>query len=171
MDKNRGFTLLELLVVIAIIAVLASIIIASLSKARRRARDVARAAEIKVLTTVIEEYANTYTHYPVTYTPPGIQWKLCECISNPNDYIPGVVPDLIARLPRDPLPCPNVSSEKGFCYQSDGRDYKLVVHPEGTVIMSLQDPRWDGGPNWCVIDGTGLQHYTTYTAGAACWAI
>ena len=47
--KSRGFTLIELMVVIAIIGMLSSVVLASLSSARVKARNVARNYEIEQL--------------------------------------------------------------------------------------------------------------------------
>jgi prepilin-type N-terminal cleavage/methylation domain-containing protein len=52
--KNKGFTLIELLVVIAVLGILATLIIASLSRARNEAKDVAILAEIQGLKTSVE---------------------------------------------------------------------------------------------------------------------
>ena len=62
--KLRGFTLIELLVVIAIIAILASIILASLNSARIKSRDTRRVADVKELQNALELYNNSNGQYP-----------------------------------------------------------------------------------------------------------
>lgn len=61
--KKKGFTLIELLVVIAIIGVLASIVLASLNSARRKARDARRIADIKELQLALELYFDSNDAY------------------------------------------------------------------------------------------------------------
>src|SRR3989344_6530205 len=65
---TRGFTLIELLVVIAIIAILASIIIASLNTERIKSRDARRVADLKTLQTALELYSSDNAAYPILTT-------------------------------------------------------------------------------------------------------
>lgn len=62
----KGFTLIELLTVIAIIALLASIILASLSTARLRSRDAKRVSDIKNIELALSLYYNDHSVYPAT---------------------------------------------------------------------------------------------------------
>lgn len=70
---NRGFTLVELLVVIAIIGLLASVVLTSLSSARRKSRDAKRVADMKQLATAMELYFNDFSGYPLTANIAALQ--------------------------------------------------------------------------------------------------
>ena len=74
MVKNR-FTLIELLLVVAIIAILASLLLPSLSRARRSAKIMTCSSQIAQFTKSIFMFADDYDNQ----TPPGYQhsgdWK------------------------------------------------------------------------------------------------
>lgn len=63
-NTSRGFTLIELLVVVAIIGLLTSIIIASLSTARAKARDSKAVSEFIQVKTALALYYDKYNRYP-----------------------------------------------------------------------------------------------------------
>lgn len=66
--KERGFTLIELLVVIAIIGILSSVVLASLSSARTKARDVRRVSDIRQIQVALELYYDAKSKYPANLT-------------------------------------------------------------------------------------------------------
>jgi prepilin-type N-terminal cleavage/methylation domain-containing protein len=63
-SRTRGFTLIELLVVVSIIALLISILLPSLSKARERARAAACAANLQQIGIALTTYVQENHHYP-----------------------------------------------------------------------------------------------------------
>jgi prepilin-type N-terminal cleavage/methylation domain-containing protein len=80
---HPGFTIVELLVVIAIIALLSSIVLASLSAARRRARDARRISDLKQLQLSLQLYYDTNRAYP--------------------DSLAALAPAFIPTIPKDPI--------------------------------------------------------------------
>lgn len=70
---KKGFTLIELLVVIAIIALLSSVVLASLSSARVKSRDARRIADLKQIQLALEMFYDDKGEYPgVNGTGAGI---------------------------------------------------------------------------------------------------
>lgn len=65
-SHRAGFTLIELLVVIAVIGILASVILASLGSARKKAADAKMKSELKQISTALEFYYDSYGSYVVS---------------------------------------------------------------------------------------------------------
>jgi prepilin-type N-terminal cleavage/methylation domain-containing protein len=89
---KRGFTLLELLVVITIIGLLASIGLASYTRAQSRARDAKRESDLSSLRNALEIfYAENNS-----YLDSGGSWQ------DLGDVLDDLVPNYTKQLPTDP---------------------------------------------------------------------
>ncbi|MDO8523503.1 MAG: type II secretion system protein [bacterium] len=91
--KHKGFTLIELLVVIAIIGILASIVLASLSSARKKSRDARRVADFGQIKTALELYLSDNTTYPITNTWAGLATALTGANCGGSPCIPALTND------------------------------------------------------------------------------
>jgi len=153
--KSQGFTLIELLVVISLIGLLASVILVSLNSSRVKARDTVRKQTLRQLQKGLEFYYNQIGSYPVTpvnccSSEPGDPWH------PQDDWIPGLEPSYISKLPRDPLggisPICAGPRYRSYLYQSDsdGKNYKLYAYcsPEGAMTDDPSDPFYSPGAWW-----------------------
>lgn len=86
-----GFTLIEILVVIAVIGVLASVILASFSDARKKGRDLQRVSAVKELQKALELYYDSQNYQ----YPPDLA-TLAGPTSCGNSYC-------IVSIPKDPV--------------------------------------------------------------------
>lgn len=143
--QNKGFTLIELLVVIAIISLLSSIVMASLSSARMKARDAKRLATLRSIGTALELYYSKYGSYPEWSTA---TWgRDCGGFRGDNDPTntflqPLVTEGFLTAYIDDP--------DTGECkiqYRSEksGQGYRIVQHMEAipnTNLTCYGDAYW-----------------------------
>jgi prepilin-type N-terminal cleavage/methylation domain-containing protein len=160
-SKIKGFTLIELLVVIAIIGLLSSVLLASLSTVRARARDAKRKADMKTIFTALQIYQDRYGCIPVTTggtcgVGAGVNtmntggWDY----SSQGNFMPflatGTEP-ILKNVPVDPINNMPGDSTNGtyaykyYCYPGQG--LALGYHPEATTwgivyYQRYQDPEF-----------------------------
>ncbi len=125
--RRSGFTIIEMLIVVTILAMLAGVLIPVLQEGQATARDSRRMADLRTIQSALADFYRDSGLYPDTG---GEWWGDATDVGTygyaANGYIPGLVPDFLTALPRDPDPSfPNATD--GYMFRSDGTDYKFVL--------------------------------------------
>jgi type II secretion system protein G len=100
---SKGFTLIELLVVISIIALLSSIVLASLNTAREKAKTSAFEQNMKQLQLALEVYKSDTGMYPLEdLTDSSTSAYSLSFLNDYPQFDPVFVPDYISQIPETP---------------------------------------------------------------------
>lgn len=183
--RQHSFTLIELLVAVGIVAVLASVVVANLSRTRARANDNKRKTDLLSIQAALELHFAAHRRYPSTMVEVRCAGTIPFCGEfgngggkcyrdgcSPGPYIPGLAPTFLGSLPSDPrqgqssVAAQSASSHcndngwAGYGYASDGIEYKLVAHCSAEILPSTNDQFYD--PN-------RPGSFVVYTAGAKNW--
>ncbi len=157
-NTQKGFTLIELLVVISIISILSSVIFASLSTAKSKARDAVRYSDLRQIKTALELYLNTYNYYPTCSGD-----DLCDSTGSgalsPINTL-GIVPTYIPQIKNDPLNNNGYAyyyargyrktGTSSFIFTGNNTDYIFGMRLEVTSNTTYDG--W-GNPNLNYLDG------------------
>jgi prepilin-type N-terminal cleavage/methylation domain-containing protein len=165
----KGFTLVELLVVIAVLGFIGTAGIVIVGQSVNKGRDAERRNNLKQLRIALEAYFADFGSYPSTG---GALWGESSAYgSKKTNYITGLTPKYIGKLPNDPISGKSNTlnsascdaTQTGYVYKSDGKDYKLIANctPE-QKLNNPQDELYDPNPTR---KATSWAVYTSATVG------
>jgi prepilin-type N-terminal cleavage/methylation domain-containing protein/prepilin-type processing-associated H-X9-DG protein len=143
--KRRGFTLIELLVVIAIIAILASMLLPSLSRAREVAKSSSCAGNLKQISSATFMYLNDYNSiFPWQYD--GEYWWFENIDGTPHLYLSHETSSGYINNPQIWV-CPS-DDKKWTAYHCNALSYGINYRNLGknndvtTRLNQIANPSW-----------------------------
>jgi len=132
--RQNRFSLIELLIVIAIMAILSSLLLPALSKAKGTAQQIHCASNMKTMGQLFSMYSNDYDNYLIPpRVPPDKMWG--QLVVN----MTGLIPNSLLWCPsRDPSKLANVNHGSGYDY---GVNYYIASVPATNVWGRLDKVR------------------------------
>jgi prepilin-type N-terminal cleavage/methylation domain-containing protein len=180
---KKGFTLIELLVTVSIMVILMTIAFASFGTAREQARDAQRKTDLRTVEAALALYKNKYGRYPTACNGPTVgstprfSGQLdadAACTSGSVQYIVGLAPEFIPKLPVDLKLNSDATIDSGFVYavNNEGSVYKFMAlntveteEVERGSEFSRCDTSWNLGTGSVSYEDPGLCRRTPATAG------
>ena len=124
---RAGFTMMELVLVLLSLLIIAAIAMPRFGKVQGRTQDSERTADLESVQAALEAYKQDHGSYPAVEGWRGDAQNYGGSGYGADGYVPGLVPDYLQELPRDPDPSYPGETE-GYLYKSNGKDYKLIAH-------------------------------------------
>lgn len=147
-SAKSGFSLIEILLVIGIMGFLMTLILISVSNARRDSRDNKRLVDIQSMQKALELYWQQYGAYPVVGGESGEVQNWSELSETLSLYI-------LTALPVDPFN--RDISIYSYVSKNDGKAYYLSAVLENDTHNALNqdvDDSGIGGTGWAMVSST-----------------
>ena len=138
-DNKKGFTLIELLVVMAIISLLSSVVSASLSNARSKARDAVRLSDIRQISSALELYYSDNGSYPNVVWPHNTSLDTGPASSwyNGSSQLAVALAPYLKKMPLDPR------NNDASCFAAGAHFYTYSYFGPNSygIYASLENPK------------------------------
>jgi len=173
--NKKAFTIIEILVTVSILAILMTIVVGGFGQAREQSRDAQRQTDLRTIEVALTLYKNKYGVYPAGCNPPTTgnapSWSGqpdtdYRCPGNSGQYIVGLAPEFLPKLPVDPR---TNGDDSGYVYTTneDKTVYKfMALNTVETELVTTDHQFFRCDPSFPTgISGVSVTDYTNRDPG------